>query len=205
MLVGINGVPPWAKSNVIVNDLSVVVGTFVKFGTKFALMLEWYQISLADQSCVTVPVAPDMVASFSVICASVVVPVAVSVVKVPAAAADPPIAGGLAKYVLNPVPLTVELADNVVNAPVDAVVAPILVLLIVLAAAGLIVKAPVGLIATVPVPLGLIVTVVFAGLRVTVELALSVVALTGPPPPPPTDAQFVPSEYKNEEVRLVSA
>ena len=33
-------------------------------------------------------------------------------------------AGGEAKYVLNPVPLTVELAESVVNAPVFAVVAP---------------------------------------------------------------------------------
>ena len=51
-------------------------------------------------------------------------PVAVSVVKVPAAAAVPPIAGGEARYVLNPVPLTVEDADSVVNAPVFGVVAP---------------------------------------------------------------------------------
>jgi hypothetical protein len=49
---------------------------------------------------------------------------AVRVVNEPAAAAVPPIAGGDARYVLNPVPLTVELADRVVNAPVFAVVAP---------------------------------------------------------------------------------
>jgi hypothetical protein len=42
-----------------------------------------------------------------------------------------------------------------VNRPVEAVVAPIEVLLIVDAATGLIVKAPVGLMATVPVPVGL--------------------------------------------------
>jgi len=36
----------------------------------------------------------------------------------------PPIAGGLARYVLNPVPLTVEDALNVVNAPVFAAVEP---------------------------------------------------------------------------------
>ena len=47
-----------------------------------------------------------------------------SVVNAPAAAAVPPIAGGLARYVLKPVPLTVLDADNVVNAPVLAVVAP---------------------------------------------------------------------------------
>ena len=47
-----------------------------------------------------------------------------SVVNAPAAAAVPPIAGGLARYVLKPVPLTVLDADNVVNAPVFAVVAP---------------------------------------------------------------------------------
>jgi hypothetical protein len=49
----------------------------------------------------------------------------VPVVNVPAAAAVPPIAGGLARYVLNPVPLTVELADKVVNAPAAADVPPI--------------------------------------------------------------------------------
>jgi hypothetical protein len=36
----------------------------------------------------------------------------------------PPIAGGLAKYVLNPVPETVLLALNVVNAPAAAAVPP---------------------------------------------------------------------------------
>ena len=50
--------------------------------------------------------------------------VAVRVVNAPAAGAVPPIAGGLARYVLNPVPLTVLDADSVVNAPVPAVVAP---------------------------------------------------------------------------------
>ena len=62
----------------------------------------------------------------------VVLPVLLSVVNVPAAAAVPPIAGGLARYVLNPVPETVLDADSVVNAPVDAVDAPMLELLIVL-------------------------------------------------------------------------
>jgi len=44
----------------------------------------------------------------------------VSVVKVPAAAADPPMAGGLARYVENPVPLTVLDADKVVKDPAAA-------------------------------------------------------------------------------------
>jgi hypothetical protein len=57
-------------------------------------------------------------------------PDAPSVVKLPAAAAVPPIAGGDARYVENPEPLTVLLAERVVNAPVDAVVAPTLALLI---------------------------------------------------------------------------
>ena len=56
---------------------------------------------------------------------------ALSVVNEPAAAAVPPIAGGLARYVLNPVPETVLLALSVVNAPVLAVVAPTDALLIV--------------------------------------------------------------------------
>ena len=137
-------------------------------------------------------------------------PVADKVVNAPEDAAVPPIAGGDARYVLNPVPDTVVEADKTVNAPVDgvvppiapgdanvapfknealkfvtvvcdatvngavpvvtvlvtvvnlpveAVVAPILVLLIVEAAVGLIVKAPAGDIATVPVPVGDKVTV----------------------------------------------
>ena len=67
---------------------------------------------------------------------------AVTVVNVPAAAAVPPIAGGLAKYVLNPVPETVLDADSVVNAPVLAVVAPIDMLLIVPVVPELIVIVP---------------------------------------------------------------
>jgi len=50
--------------------------------------------------------------------------VAVRVVNAPAAGAVPPIAGGLARYVLNPVPLTVLDADSVVNAPAAAAVPP---------------------------------------------------------------------------------
>jgi hypothetical protein len=51
--------------------------------------------------------------------------VARNVVKVPAAAAVPPIAGGLARYVEKPVPDTVDDAESVVNTPVEGVVAPI--------------------------------------------------------------------------------
>lgn len=57
--------------------------------------------------------------------------VPIRVVKVPAAGVVPPMAGGLAKYVEKPVPLTVDDADNVVNAPVLGVVAPTEMLLIV--------------------------------------------------------------------------
>lgn len=46
----------------------------------------------------------------------------------PALAAVPPIAGGEAKYVENPVPETVDDADKVVKAPVDGVVAPTAIL-----------------------------------------------------------------------------
>ena len=49
---------------------------------------------------------------------------AVSAVADTAAAAVPPIAGGDARYVEKPAPLTVLLADRVVNAPVFGVVAP---------------------------------------------------------------------------------
>ena len=60
-----------------------------------------------------------------------ITPDADRVVKDPAAAVVPPIAGGLARYVENPVPLTVELAERVVNAPVLAVVAPTVPLILI--------------------------------------------------------------------------
>jgi hypothetical protein len=60
--------------------------------------------------------------------AKVAVPVLVKVVNFPVDGEVAPIAGGLARYVLNPVPETVELALNVVKAPVEAVVAPTVVL-----------------------------------------------------------------------------
>lgn len=44
--------------------------------------------------------------------------------NLPVFAVVPPIAGGLAKYVLNPVPETVDEADKVVNAPALATVEP---------------------------------------------------------------------------------
>ena len=49
---------------------------------------------------------------------------AVMVVPVMAAAVVPPMAGGLARYVLKPVPLTVLLALRVVNDPAAAAVPP---------------------------------------------------------------------------------
>lgn len=49
---------------------------------------------------------------------------ALSVVKAPVPAVVLPMAGGEARYVLNPVPLTVLDALRVVNAPVPAVVLP---------------------------------------------------------------------------------
>ena len=52
-------------------------------------------------------------------------PVALRVVKEPAAGADPPIAGGEARYVLKPVPETVLDADKVVNEPAAAAEPPI--------------------------------------------------------------------------------
>lgn len=56
--------------------------------------------------------------------------VPISVVNVPAAGAVPPIAGGLARYVLKPVPETVEDAARVVKEPVLGVEAPTVMLLI---------------------------------------------------------------------------
>jgi hypothetical protein len=64
---------------------------------------------------------------------------------------------------------------TVVKRPVEAVVAPIEVLLMVDAVVGLIVNAPAGLIATVPVPVGLNVIAALDPLKPTVELADSVV------------------------------
>ena len=55
---------------------------------------------------------------------SVVLPVASRMVNLPAAGVVPPIAGGEAKYVLKPVPDTVEEAESVVNAPAAGVVPP---------------------------------------------------------------------------------
>ena len=71
-----------------------------------------------------------------------------------------------------PVPM-VEV--TVVKRPVDAVVAPMLVLLIVLAPLGFIVTAPPGLIATVPVPVGEIFTAAFEPLAVKLPDADKVV------------------------------
>ena len=64
---------------------------------------------------------------------------------------------------------------TVVKRPVDAVVAPMLVLLIVLAPLGFIVTAPPGLIATVPAPVGEILTAAPAPFKLTVLDAESVV------------------------------
>ena len=74
----------------------------------------------------------------------------------------------------------VEVVVEVVNLPAAAVVTPIEVLLIVLAAVGFTVKAPTGEIATVPVPLGDIATAAFAGDKVTAALAVKVVNDPGP-------------------------
>jgi len=73
------------------------------------------------------------------------------------------------------------VAVIVVALTVEAVVAPIEVLLMVEAAVGFTVNAPAGLIVTVPVPVGLMAMFALAGLRVTVELAVNVVAETVPP------------------------
>jgi hypothetical protein len=62
----------------------------------------------------------------------------VRVVKLPAAGEEPPIAGGEAKYVLNPVPETVDEAESVVNAPAAAVRLPIVMPLSVWVQAGLV-------------------------------------------------------------------
>ena len=68
---------------------------------------------------------------------------------------------------LKPVPETVLLALKVVNAPAAATVAPMLILLIVPAVAGLIV--------TNPVPVGDMTTLALAGLRATAPVAVKVV------------------------------
>jgi hypothetical protein len=74
---------------------------------------------------------------------------------------------------------------TVVKRPVDAVVAPMLVLLIVLAALGLIVTAPPGLIATVPVPVGEILTAAFEPLAVNAPVAVNEVNVPAAAAVPP--------------------
>ena len=73
---------------------------------------------------VTVPVPVGDIVTFKEAGDKLIVPVPVKVVNAPAAATVPPIAGGDAKYVLNPVPDTVLLAASVVNAPDAGVTAP---------------------------------------------------------------------------------
>lgn len=65
-----------------------------------------------------VPTIPDVVEGVMVL-------VACRVVNFPDDGVVPPIAGGDARYVENPVPLTVLEALSVVNAPLEAVVFPI--------------------------------------------------------------------------------
>ena len=77
-----------------------------------------------------------------VVVLAVIAPVAPSVVNDPVLGVVVPIAGGDAKYVLNPVPETVELALKVVNAPVPAVVAPMFMLFMLPAVPEVIVIAP---------------------------------------------------------------
>jgi hypothetical protein len=74
------------------------------------------------------------------------------------------------------------VAVTLVKRPVDAVVAPMEVLLMVLAAAGLIV--------TVPVPVGLIATAALAGVML---VATERVMLS--PPPAPKESCVVPPEF----------
>jgi len=122
----------------------------------------------------------------------VVNPLELNVVNAPVDAAVEPIAPGEANVApLNEdafklATLVVDATVNgavpvamvevtVVKRPVEAVVAPIEVLLMVDAVVGLIVNAPAGLIATVPVPVGLIVIAALDPLKPTVELADSVV------------------------------
>ena len=98
--------------------------------------------------------------------------VALRDVKLPVFGELPPIAGGLAKYVENPVPETVKEAERVVNEPAAAVVCPMDILLMVLAVAGFNV--------TVPVPVGDIVTLAEAGDNDTVDVAVNVSVVVPP-------------------------
>ena len=92
------------------------------------------------------------------------------IVKAPAGliATVPVPVGLIATFAEAGLNVTVLVEVIVVNRPAAAVVTPIDVLLIVLAAVGLIVKAPAGLMVTVPVPVGLIATLADAGLNVVV-------------------------------------
>jgi hypothetical protein len=170
--------------------LPLVVGTLVKFGTKLALKLVKYHTSLVVKLSVGAEPGLELDANTSWIQVAVNVLLAVKVVNVPAAALDPPIAGGLARYVLKPAPLTVELADSVVNEPAAAVDCPTATLLMLPAVAGLIV--------TEPVPVGANDTLALAMLKLTVELAVSVVNAPAPPLNA-VDTQLVPSDTNTAE------
>ena len=86
-----------------------------------------------------------------------------------------------------------------------AVVAPIAVLSIVLAAVGFTVSAPTGEIVTVPVPIGEIATAADAGESVTAPDAPSVVKAPNPavvPPMAPGDANVAPLSVEALTVEL---
>jgi hypothetical protein len=105
--------------------VSVIKLVYAAPSTSYAASARVLVAVCADRSTVPVTNCPLTVIVSATASPMVVLPVLLSVVNVPAAGVVPPIAGGLARYVLNPVPETVLLALNVVNAPAAAAVPPI--------------------------------------------------------------------------------
>lgn len=136
-----------------------------------------------------VPVANFSGAVPAVAVPAVGVSLPVTVVKVPAAGVVPPIAGGEAKKVLNPVPLTVEVALSVVKAPVLAVVAPTVPLMLIEAVPVRFVTVPlVGVPNAPPLTTNAPAVPVLTPSAVVTPVPVVMVAGAAPAPPPTTMA-----------------
>lgn len=113
-------VEPCGKS---MNPAVVPVDTKFNASKAFVLTIGLVVVpAVAGQVNVAVPLVPPAPVIMHVV--EVATP-QFNAVNVPAAGVVPPIAGGEARYVENPVPETVELADKVVNDPAAAAEPPI--------------------------------------------------------------------------------
>ncbi|WP_217589743.1 hypothetical protein [Burkholderia sp. GbtcB21] len=117
---GLNRITPLTSQSPAVSDTLVALAAVavVRLVPLVELVAYSPMLPALALSLVVVPTMPAVLDG-------VIALVAWSVVNLPAAAAVVPIAGGDARYVLKPVPLTVLDAESVVNAPVPGVVEPI--------------------------------------------------------------------------------